>query len=72
MNNNSRISDDGFAGVELRRNRTKRIFLSGIANDFWPRFVICKLWQSKESSGKTTKPKPQTKTPQCENVSSYV
>ena len=41
-------------------------------NDFWPRFVICKLWQSKESLEKTTKAKTQIKTPQGENLSSYV
>ena len=107
--------------AERRRNRTKRIFLSGIASsvnekhiqsylerrninptyisvfpgkrngtvsakfhipsadlslaqdtDFWPRFVICKLWQSKESLGKTTKLKPHIKTLQGENLSSYV
>ncbi len=101
MNNNNRITADGFVGVERSRNRTKRIFLSGIASsvnekhiqsylerrninpiyisvfpskrkgtvlakvhipfvdlplvqddDFWPRLVICKLWQSKESLGK--------------------
>ena len=121
INNNSRITDDGFVGVERRRNRTKRIFLTGIAssvnekhiqsylesrninptyisvfpskrkgtasakvhipsadlplvqdNDFWPRFVICKLWQSKESLEKTTKAKTQIKTHQGENLSSYV
>ena len=31
-NENSEISADGFVGVERRRNRTKRIFLSGIAS----------------------------------------
>ena len=118
-NGSSEISADGFVGVERRRNRTKRIFLSGIASsvnkkhiqsylerrninptyisvfpskrkgtvsakvhirsadlpfvqkdDFWPEFVICKLWQSKESLGRTMK--QQTKTPQCGNLSTYV
>ena len=31
-NNNSEISADGFVGVKRRRNRTKRLFLSGIAS----------------------------------------
>ena len=118
INNKSEISADGFVGVERRRNRIKRIFLSGIASnvnekhiksyleqrninptyisvfpskqkgtvsakvhipsvdlpllqheDFWPKFVICKLWKAKETLGKTTKRKPQTKTPQGENLS---
>jgi hypothetical protein len=30
--NNNDISPDGFVGVERRRNKTKRIFLSGIAS----------------------------------------
>ena len=118
INNKSEICADGFVGVGRRRNRTKRIFLSGIASnvnekhiksyleqrninptyisvfpskrkgtvsakvhipsvdlpllqheDFWPKFVICKLWKSKETLEKTTKRKPQTKTPQGENLS---
>ena len=118
-NNNSEISADGFVGVKRRRNRTKRLFLSGIASSvnekhiqsylerqninptyisvfpskrkgtvsakvhiscadlpfvqkdhFWPKFVICKLWQSKESLGKTSK--RHTKTSQGGNLSTYV
>ena len=37
---------------------------------FWPKFVICKLWQSKESLGKTFK--RHTKTSQGGNFSTYV
>ena len=118
-NNNSEISADGFVGVKRRRNRTKRLFLSGIASSvnekhiqsylerrninptyisvfpskrkgtvsakvhiscadlpfvqkdhFWPKFVICKLWQSKESLGKTSK--RHTKISQGGNLSTYV
>ena len=32
MNNYNMITADGFVGVDRRRNRTKRIFLSGIAS----------------------------------------
>lgn len=32
-NNNSGISAEGFVGVERRRNKTKRLFLSGIASN---------------------------------------
>ena len=119
LNNNSEISANGFVGVKRRRNRKKRLFLSGIAcgvnekhiqsylerrninptyisvfpgkrkgtvsakvhiscadlpvvqkNYFWPKLVFCKLWQSKESLGKTFK--RHTKTSQGGNFSTYV
>ena len=118
-NNNSEISADGFVGVKRGRNRTKRLFLSGIAcgvnekhiqsylerrninptyisvfpskrkgtvsakvhiscadlpvvqkDHFWPKFVICKLWQSKESLEKTFN--QHTKTSHGGNFSTYV
>ena len=116
---NNKISADDFIGVKRRRNRTKRIFLSGIANtvneehiqsyleqrnikstyilvfpskrkgtksakvhipsvdlplvqgdNFWPRYVTCKLWKSKESLG-INEPKPQ-KTPHGGDLLTYV
>ena len=96
------INDDGFIGVERKRKRNKKIFLSGIANgvkenhkytyltkrnivpnsiltfqsrrkgtmsakicipstfsksvleeNFWPKFVHCKLWQQNETVRKS-------------------
>lgn len=98
----STIKDDGFTGVERKRKRNKKFFLSGIANgvkenhiytyltkrnivpnsiltfqsrrkgtmsakicipstftksvleeNFWPKFVHCKLWQQKETVRKS-------------------